>query len=204
MSFSQNLERTYKVAFTGAGCVGKTALLNVVGEKSPACSVGLVGEAARGYFEGHPGIPEDQRYGFYHQERIQRMAMGVELAIHESQHEHVFTDRSVFDAAVCVASTGDRRGAKKLLKRVRLWLPGNSDIAYSQIYVLDPTDVPFKNDSQRTEDEATRERQHEAFLEFFTKYNISYKLLNGTLDERTQQVLADLPELPQSSRRTDL
>lgn len=204
MSFSQNPERTHKVAFTGASCVGKTALLNVVGERSPARSVGLVGEAARGYFEGHPGIPKDQRYGFYHQERIQRMAMGAELAIHESQHEHVFTDRSVFDAVVCVGSTGDRRGAKKLLKRVRLWLPGNSDIAYSQVYILDPTDVPFENDLQRTEDEATRQRQHEAFLEFFTRFGISHEILSGTLEERAIRVITNLPELPQSSRRTDL
>lgn len=204
MPFNQGAERTHKVAFTGAGCVGKTALLNVAGERFPARSVGLVGEAARGYFESHPGIPEDQRYGFYHQERIQRMAMGAELAIHESRHDHVFTDRSVFDAAVCVASTGDRRGSKKLLRRVEMWLPGKSEIAYSQIYVLDPADVSFENDSQRTESEATRQRQHEAFLEFFTRFDISHEILSGTLEERTIRVITNLPELPQSSRRTDL
>lgn len=196
MSFSQNPERTHKVAFTGAGCVGKTALLNVVGERSSARSVGLVGEAARPYFERHPDIPENQRYGFYHQERIQRMAMEAELAIHESQHDQVFTDRSVFDAAVCVASTGDRRGAKKLLRRVEMWLPGKSEIAYSQLYVLDPADVPFENDPQRTESEVIRQHQHEAFLEFFTRFGISHEILSGTLEERTIRVITNLPELP--------
>ncbi|MBI1952225.1 ATP-binding protein [Candidatus Saccharibacteria bacterium] len=193
MRYSRNPEWTHKVAFTGAGCVGKTALLNQVAKKSPGPSIGLVGEAARGYFKSHPGIPESQRYSFYHQERIQRMAMGAELAIHESRHDHVFTDRSVFDAAVCVASTGDRKGAKKLLRRVEMWLPGKSDIAYSQIYVLDPADVPFENDPQRTEGEATRQRQHEMFLEFFTRYDISHKLLSGSFEERTETVLAALP-----------
>jgi len=135
------MTETYKVAFTGAGGVGKTKLVEGVGFRSPARSVDMVGEAARQYFLNNPGIPEDQRYGFYHQERIQRMVIGAELAIHESGHDHVFTDRSVFDAAVCVASAGNKRGAKKLLKRVRPWIPGNSEVAYSQIYVLDPADV---------------------------------------------------------------
>ena len=126
--------------------------------------------------------------------------MGAELTIHESRHDHVFTDRSVFDAAVCVASTGNKRGAKKLLKRVRPWVPGRSEISYSQIYVLDPADVPFENDDQRTEDEETRQRQHEMFLEFFASHDITHQLLSGTIDERTEKVLAELPVL---NRRTD-
>ncbi len=184
---------THKVAFTGAGGVGKTALLERMGEISPARSVGLVGEAARAYFRTNPRIPEVQRYAFYHQSRIQLMVMGLELEIHQSHHEHVFTDRSVFDAAVCVASTGDKRGAKKLLKRVKPWLPGKSEIAYSQIYVLNPADVAFENDNERTEDKATRQAQHEMFLDFFTSHDITHQLLSGTLDERTEQVLAELP-----------
>lgn len=191
----------HKVAFTGAGGVGKTELLERVGAESPARSVGMVGEAARQYFLNHPEIPEFRRYDFYHQEIIQGMVIGAELAIHESHHDHVFTDRSVFDAAVCVASMGDKRGAKKLLKRVKPWIPGRSEISYSQIYVLDPADVPFENDAQRTEDEATRQHQHEMFLDFFSSHGIAHKLLSGTLDERTGKVLAELPVL---NRRTDI
>lgn len=203
---SQNPERaqnTHKVAFTGAGGVGKTALLKSIKKQFGGPSVGFIDEAARVYFKINPGIPEAERYSFEHQELIQSMVIGIERAAHFQELGYLFADRSVFDAAICVASTGDRKSAKKLLRRVKMWVPGSSDIAYSQIYVLDPVDVPFENDSERIEDEATHRLQHEMFLDFFRDHDINHKLLSGTLDERTEQVLAELPGLPQSSRRTD-
>lgn len=193
MRYSRNPEQTHKVAFTGAGCVGKTALLKSVKKHYGGSSMGFIDEAARVYFTVRPGIPEDERYSFEHQEVIQSMVMGLERIANDQELGCIFTDRSVFDAPVCVASTGDTAGAEELFERAQMWLPGKSKIAYSQIYVLDPADVPYKVDAIRKESEATRQRQHEMFLEFFDSHNITHKLLGGSLEERTETVLATLP-----------
>ena len=185
----------HKIAFTGAGGVGKTKLIEAIEEQCESPSIGIVAEAARVYFRNNPTIPVAQRYDFEHQEKIQRMAMGLEEMALDPDLDYLFTDRSVFDAPVCVASAGDEKGAEILLGRAWLWVPGNSEISYSQIYVLDPSDVPFKRDAERTEGEATRQRQHEMFLEFFSSHGINHKLLSGTLDERTEKVLAELPQV---------
>ena len=182
-----------KVAFTGAGCVGKTALLDTVAGQCKSPSIGIVGEAARDYFVRRPELPEFRRYHRDHQENIQRMVMRREEMAFDLDIDYIFCDRSVFDAAVCVSSTGDAAGAKLLLKRAMAWIPGNSEVAYSQLYVLDPADVPFENDPVRTEDPETRWRQHETFLDFFTSNGIAHELLSGTVDQRTDIVLSNLP-----------
>jgi predicted ATPase len=183
----------YKVAFTGAGGVGKTALLGRMRAEPTEIIVGLIGEAAGSYFMANTDIPENQRYSYHHQSQIQQQAIQAELTAHEISYELIFTDGSVFDAAVCVASTGDEEGAQKLLRAADLWVPGNSDISYSQIYVLDPSDVHFENDDERKETAATRQRQHEEFLDFFTSYGIAHRLLSGTIEERADKVARALP-----------
>lgn len=190
---------SYKVAFSGAGCVGKTTLLNSLRDLELGRYVQFIGEAARAYYSTYPNIPLEVRDSFDHQCTIQQMGMDVELAAHYSttsnfdRPDYVFTDSSVFDAPVFVAATGDEAGAEVLFNRAQMWLPGLSDISYSQIYILNPGDVAHENDDIRIEPPETRQQHHEMFVSYFSEHGIAFKLLGGSLEDRIEQVLSEIP-----------
>ncbi len=194
---------THKVAFSGAGCVGKTALMEAVRFDVEAPWVGFIDEAARVYFSGTGSqIPLSRRDDFGPQSDIQTMAISSEEIANAQGLDVLFTDSSVSDAAVFVASTGDNEGAERLFERVRAWIPGSdSDIAYSRIYVLDPADVPYETDAIRQESLQTHQRHHQTFLDFFGSHGIAHQLLSGTLRQRTNTVLEGLPKIDRTGLR---
>jgi hypothetical protein len=95
----------------------------------------------------------------------------------------IICDRSLLDASVYVFSSGDKAGADKLFDRVRFWIP-----TYTKLWLLDPTDVPYKQDAIRQESEEVRQGFHQAFLDFFRQKGVRYELLSGTVDERMKRV----------------
>ena len=166
------------LAFVGAGCTGKTTLLEAYRERFRGDPrLGFVSESARQYFENHP-MPERLRFTATVQGEIQSMAMAAEQ--HTVARSHlVMSDRSVLDAPIYVQVGGDPRGARVLMERARPWLP-----AYSQIFLLDPADIEYEQDAVRQETDSTREQLHAGFLKFFNLHSIEYTLLRGGLCER--------------------
>lgn len=51
----------------------------------------------------------------------------------------------------------------------------------------------------RYEDDLQRMAIHQAFLDTFKLYGIEYTLLSGTLDDRVQQIKADIEQLQQAA-----
>jgi nicotinamide riboside kinase len=177
-----------KVAFVGTSCVGKTSLLEACHSKLGDEAL-YVNEAAREWFTLHPDVTD--RFGVSAQGEVQALALQKEKKAHElvashlGQYSAILCDRSVLDAPVYVRSQGDNIGAQELLGRVQGWLA-----TYGRIFLLDPADVPYAADDIRTEDEATRQLFHEAFLDFFDTNELAYELLSGSPDERFSQVQA--------------
>jgi len=168
-----------KIAFVGTSCIGKTTLLNEYKRKNP--QVMIVGEASSEFFIKNPDIKD--RFSFETQGKIQEFALKNERDAHKTGAKIILCDRSVLDAVIYVKSMGDSKGAKELLKRVEFWLP-----TYDKFLLLNPADIPYRRDSVRQEDEGTRQRFHEAFINFFNETGISYELLSGTVARRIIRV----------------
>lgn len=199
-----------KVGLTGTSCVGKSTLLRRVQTRLGAQCI-TVEEAARDYFRrdpNHLGAVYDpalgDRFSYAVQRAIQlkhmnRMADASSRAdgILEGRvtvYRHltklaIVEDRTPFDAAVYVAANGDRTGAENLLNEA-LWWAGPKP--YDHLYLLDPTDIPYVADAERTEPPAVRARIHQTFLDFFAEHDIPYTLLGGAEEERTANVLDDI------------
>jgi nicotinamide riboside kinase len=169
-----------KMALVGAGCTGKTSLLHdIATDLNGRDNVEFVDEAAREYFTEHPQIPEDDRFRYEAQSIIQAMQWDKEVYAHNLYPDLIICDRSVLDAPVYVAATGDKEGATKLLERVASWLP-----SYTLIFLLDPEGIPFQPDEVRNECGQTRAQLHQGFLSFFALHSINHVLLRGPRGQR--------------------
>ena len=176
-----------KVAFVGAGCVGKTTLFNrLKQEYDGQDDVLFVSESAREYFAQHD-VPHETRLSYEVQKAIQTMAMEREQAAERLNPRLMYCDRSVADAAVYAVAYGDSEGGRRLLERVRRWVP-----TYTRMFLLDPADIPHVTDSERLEDDETRQHLHRTFVRFFALHDIRYDLLSGSLEQRLKSVLASV------------
>lgn len=167
-----------KIAFVGTSCTGKTTLIHAY-RNDP--DVVIVEEAARIFFTQNSQIKD--RFSSDTQGKVQALALKNEQDAHQSGASIILCDRSVIDAVVYVSSQGDTQGAGELLKRVEFWLP-----TYHKFLLLDPANVPYETDDIRQETPETRQKFHDAFLEFFKETGIPYELLSGTIEERMTRV----------------
>lgn len=168
-------KKKIKLAFTGTCCSGKTTLLNEVANRHRSDTY-FIPEAARYYFHLNPDV---NRRSLEVQGNIQIIQQRFEEEAIASGEKILIGDRSVLDAPVYMYHYNDKKGAEGLLNRVRLWLP-----TYTEIFLLDPEGIPYQQDEIRTESEQERLQIHQAYLEFFNLFNIKYKLLNGSVDQR--------------------
>lgn len=176
-----------KIAFIGAGCVGKTTLLESYRQKFDGNSkVCFVEEAARIFFTRHPEIKN--RFSVETQGMIQTLALHNEKASYISNPSLTICDRSVLDAVAYVRSQGDIDGSNLLYEKVTNWMP-----TYTTLFLLDPHDIPFESDTVRKENDKSRQKFHKAFLEVLTEKGIPYVLLSGTLDERIRKCNIMIP-----------
>lgn len=177
-------EASRKIALVGTSCVGKTSILESYHKRfGDDHTIAIVEEAAREYFIQNPEIPIIERFGFEPQSAIQDLAKRKEQEAHDSGAKSILTDRSVTDAAAYVLGHGDREGSKRLISRVKFWLP-----TYHIIFLLDPDGVPYAQDETRQEALDVRLKNHEAFLELYEDEGIRFELLSGTLDQRIKRV----------------
>ncbi|MCL5113592.1 MAG: ATP-binding protein [Patescibacteria group bacterium] len=177
-----NKDKIIKIAFVGTSSTGKTTLLWEYKKKmSGNRSIVFVHEAARDFFKENPHITE--RFAKEIQGQVQSAVLAREQEAHNSGARVIICDRSVIDAVVYVRSTGDRKGAKELLEKVKFWIP-----TYTKFLLLNPVDVKYEKDEVRQEDENTRQAFHKAFLEFFKETRIPYELLSGSIEQRIKRV----------------
>lgn len=181
------MERTerkvIKVALIGSLSVGKSTLWRSLRKsygENP--QLGFVPEAARDFFRRNPQYLED-RFSIATQRRIQNLVYSREQRALLKDPRVIICDRSILDACVYVRADGNKEGANELFERISFWLP-----TYHTLYLLDPTNVPFKQDRIRTEDATTRERIHLTYLDFLSENRIPFTLLSGSLQERISQV----------------
>ena len=171
-----------KIAFVGTSSTGKTTLLWEYKKRmSGNSSIVFVHEAARDFFKDNPAVKK--RFAKDTQGKIQSLMLKREKRAHGSEAKIIICDRSVIDAVVYVRSTGDKKGAKELLEKVKFWIP-----TYTKFLLLNPVDVKYEKDEIRQEDEKTRQAFHKAFLEFFKETGIPYELLSGSIEQRIKRV----------------
>ena len=172
-----------KYAFVGAACVGKTTLLEKLRtEFATRPDVAFIEESAREYFTANP-TPIDQVFSFETQKRLQDMIIEREKEAHTTNPIIIFCDRSVLDSPAHVEAMGDIEGGEKLLENVRFWLP-----TYKLFLLLDPSDIPYRQDEVRRESEDTRNMIHQIFQEFLIRNQIPFQLLSGTIEGRVAQI----------------
>lgn len=106
-----------KIAFVGASCIGKTALLEEIQQRFGANrTAAFVKEAARLFFTLNPHVRE--RFSIQAQEQVQALALQQEREAHTTDARLIFCDRSVVDAVAYLRADGDRTGARELLERI--------------------------------------------------------------------------------------
>jgi nicotinamide riboside kinase len=173
--------RATKLALVGAGGIGKTTLLEACrqhfGERTGAA---FVSEAARTFFTNNLVL---DRFSAETQGRIQMLAFENERNAHLSGAQLIICDRSVVDAVVYVRAQGDAEGADFLMERMRFWLP-----TYDKFLLLDPKNVPFRNDAVRAEREVDRQLFHEVFAKFLDESKLPHELLSGALETRLRRL----------------
>jgi nicotinamide riboside kinase len=177
------------VAFIGAGCVGKTTLLDEYRRRFDGDHrIAFADEAAKQYFASHQ-MPEELRFTAPVQGEIQAMAMAAEQEACR-RGQLVLADRSTLDYPIYVSAIGDAEGAAALLKRARPWAR-----MYRHLYLLDPSGVPFEQTAERQEDEVMRQVLHDEFLRFLAVHDIPYTLLSGTVETRIRAVDVELRKI---------
>lgn len=179
-----------KVAFVGTSCIGKTTLIEELQKTyGNDNTIAYVPEAARVFFTQNI-LPEEERFTAGTQGQVQDLALLNEQQAHAHPEVRVILcDRSVIDAVVYTKAHGDEEGSESLLRKVEYWLP-----TYNKFLLLDPTDIPYQTDDVRKEDASTRERFHQAFLDFFSEQNLPFEILSGTPEKRIQRVKEILGE----------
>lgn len=171
----------------GGPSSGKTTLYSALESKyvnNP--EIAFAEEQARKFFE-ESDIPLEKRESPEVQRALQDRILANERSVSLTNPRAIVADRTVLDPAVYSFSGGHKEESRHLLDRVEPWLP-----TYSYLYVLDIHDIEHVNDSVRYEDEAHRERIHEAYLGFLTLHNINYEILTGTVAQRFHVVQAVL------------
>ena len=178
-----NAENGRKIALVGTSCVGKSSIWEHFKGQPNNSLIAFVDEAAREYFKKNPNIPDSEKFSIKHQGPIQDLQMEYEQTAHKNGTEIILCDRSVLDAVAYVRGHGDRKGSDFLLRKVQHWIP-----TYHTIFLLDPKDVPYRQDEIRKESPETRQRNHEVFVELFAEAQIPHRVLVGTLEERIEKV----------------
>jgi predicted ATPase len=173
-----------KFAIVGTSCVGKTTLINKLenhlqlnyAEKQ----IAIVPEAARYYFENKN---VSKPFSYFHQSRIQNLAMKLEQQIEKNTPDIIVCDRSVLDAIAYIKAQGTQHETEKLIKKVHTWLS-----TYTHFFLLDPVGIDYKTDSIRKELAKTRNSFHIAFLEVLQNLALPYTLVSGTELERFNKI----------------
>lgn len=175
--------KTKKFALIGTSCVGKTTLFHalpaVLIKQNPKLLIKSVPEAARLYFEKKHAR---DRFSYFHQGRIQNLAKRLEKSAHAKNVDIILCDRSVVDAIAYLYAMGNKNGAKKLLQKVKTWLP-----SYTHLFLLDPKDISYAVDAIRDENENIRNMFHSAFMEVLSELDVSYTLISGTIKKRLEK-----------------
>lgn len=176
-----------KIAFVGAGCTGKTTLLESLRlEYSGREDTVFIEEAARKFFAGND-LPDHERRTPEVQSRILYMILEGEKRVQKSKPKLVFCDRSVVDPIVYITLGKYRKVADDLFEQAQHWVP-----TYNKFYILDPADIPHQVDDIRVEDDTVRQGLHQAYLRFFAARAIPFELLGGNLEQRLQIVRGEI------------
>ena len=175
-----------KLAIVGGISTGKTTLLNEYQHKRQGDPrFAFVEEAARRFFRGQPQVrrrnPKEQSMD--NARRIQSLALESEMQAHSTGAEFIICDSSILTAGMYMIGHGEIRKAEELFKSVEFWLP-----TYNRFLLLNPADVPYRDDSLRNEGESHRTRTHQAYLDYFSEKGIPYKLISGTVPERIKEI----------------
>jgi nicotinamide riboside kinase len=180
------MSQIIKVAFVGTSCIGKTTLLNQCQKLSG--NIITIDEPDREWFTAHPDVTD--RFGIDAQGAILQFAIDHEVqadmraqSMHADEPVIIFCDRSLLDPSAYLYGLGNADDAETLFTIAAPFIA-----SYDKIFLLDPDDVPYQMDEIRTEDEATRQKFHQGFIDFFALHNIAYELLSGTAGIRLQRV----------------
>ena len=172
--------KTQKITFIGTCCTGKTTLLKTLQDELKNDNAVFIQEAATQYFteHGRPKVFSEDSHRC-----IQNLALENELKAASSQPALIVCDRSVLDPAVYCHKFIDKQSGDSFFAKIQHWLP-----TYTKIYLLDPTDIEYKQTTLRNETPKTRQGLHSAFLEFLQIHNVDYSLLSGSNDERIAKI----------------
>jgi nicotinamide riboside kinase len=179
-----------KIAFVGTSCIGKTTIFKYYQSKlAKHPDFSFVNESAREYLEKHPTkfykLPINVTW------EIGRLTIEKEKVAHASGAKIIVCDRSVLDPVAYLTEQHNKKEADKLLQHNYDWLS-----TYTDFFLFNPDDVPYKNDDIRKDRIDERQRVHSYFLELFSELQIPYKLISGTLDERIRKIDVMLAENP--------
>ena len=173
-----------KIAFVGTSSVGKTELINQLRSKhSDDPRFAFAPEAARIFFTAHSEISQEERFSAKVQGQVQDLQLDLEKEAHDSGATTIFCDRSVLDAIVYTRANEEIPESEDLYIKVASWI-----YTYTKVFLLDPTDIIYETDDIRQENEATRQKNHDAFVTFFEEKQIPYELLSGTVEQRITRI----------------
>ena len=181
-------KRSIKIAFIGACCSGKTALVEQYTRRhlyNP--DIYCVEEAARAYYRTHTAPVRSSKIV---QQQIQRLAIRNEKKAQASTSRLILCDSAPIDTVVYSRVNGNVKASEDLFDSLSYWLP-----TYDKFLLLNPFEIPFVNDEIRRETEEDRARIHQIFIDLFVEKNIPYEFLTGTVDERVKKVDSILESL---------
>lgn len=164
-----------KIALVGTSCVGKTTILEEL--KSVFPNHVFINEVAREYFLKNKS---ENRFSFQDQKNIQDEVIRREKELKE---KFITCDRSVICPIIYTLAAGDVGGGEILFDRIKDWIG-----TYTHLILLDPSDVPYKNDMVRDENSDFRMMVHEEYIRFLEDKDIQYTLLSGVLKKRIERV----------------
>lgn len=164
-----------KIALIGTSCVGKTSILDEL--KSVFRDHVFINEVAREYFLRQKS---KNRFSFQDQKNIQDLAIRTEKNM---TGKIIICDRSVICPIIYTNAAGDVSGGRELFSRIKDWVP-----TYTQLLLLDPSEVPYKKDTVRNEDNLFRMKVHSEYLVFLAEKKIQYTLITGTRPERIAKI----------------
>lgn len=182
-----------KVVFDGAPGTGKSKTLESIRQffamsnnlrqmfNLPVYKVGFVKEAAWDLFEAEPDI---DRGAFETQRRILDMMIEREEAC--AHCDIVFVDRGAYSINVYEKLFGmaDMSALRPEVARLTA--------EYDMIYLFHPKNVVLRNDHVRTEDEATRQGLHDAFLAYVEETGLPHRTLLAENTERAGTIISDI------------
>ncbi|MFH1183401.1 MAG: ATP-binding protein, partial [Candidatus Moraniibacteriota bacterium] len=123
------------------------------------------------------------RFSLAAQRAIIQQIMENEKLAHQKKAEIIICDRSIVDSFVYMHSTGHKNEVDILYQEMSHWVP-----SYDKIVLFNPHEIPYVQDSVRTESPKKRIELHNAYLEFFEDRKINYALLTGSLEKRLREL----------------